>query len=244
MFKIISVLLLVLSAAAFAGQVYTLNPEADAMIRGATTTGDSNFGTSTNLIVYLPEQRQMIARYDLSTISGSVVSAKLNLFQIWTDTITLQPAPRFDIYLERDDSTWTESNVTWNTMVGNDVGRIDTFSWVKAIGQDITVDIDPSAVRAHQGGANMFCLRIVAYRKCWTEFASKEYLGGVDQATLTCSTGVVYIVRPPVQSAAQENRQNMGVSFNPLGQTLPATRAAGLVIINDDKKSSLRFVPR
>jgi hypothetical protein len=88
----------------------TFTPVADAYVEDATPT--TNFGTTAQVNVDASPVRESFLRFDLSSISGAVASARLRLH---VANISNGGSPAGGSVARVNDTSWAESGVTWNT---------------------------------------------------------------------------------------------------------------------------------
>ncbi|MEM9859839.1 MAG: DNRLRE domain-containing protein, partial [Bacteroidota bacterium] len=115
----------------------SISPVADAFVRGGTYTND-NYGTSTQLVVKensgsADNDRMSFLKFDLSTISGTVSSAKIRL-KVQND----DPGASHQLHFISDDS-WTETGITWSNKPS--AGSVLSTQTVPVVGEWIEFDV-------------------------------------------------------------------------------------------------------
>ncbi|QBE61783.1 polysaccharide lyase family 8 super-sandwich domain-containing protein [Pseudoduganella lutea] len=150
----------------------TLRPVADATLRDGSY-GATNYGGTATVVVKndgVGYARQALARFDLSSIDGTIGAATLKL------------APRFvgqasamtHNVLQVADA-WSETGVTWNTRPA-DIATLGTWT-VPAINSYATLDVTSAAAAALAGGKRLSVrVEAAAYYGAngWVEYSSRE----------------------------------------------------------------------
>jgi len=125
-------------AAALAGTTSTFPAAADAHVQSDLPT--SNFGSGTRMVTDGDPQAQVLIRFSVSGLSGTVTSARLRLFA----NNPSDDGPS----LYRATGTWSESSVTWSTRptpTGAALAKLGT------VPQDGWVELDVTAAVAANG---------------------------------------------------------------------------------------------
>ena len=124
-------------------QTNILSPAADAYVYNASASQDANFGNATTLQVKLAgttQTREAFLRFDLSSITGAIQTARLRLVPITTNE-TIQHA----VALVADNS-WMESGITWNN---KPAGSNEFVQWlVGATNTPVFIPIAPLVQQA------------------------------------------------------------------------------------------------
>lgn len=135
----------------------TLYPSADAFTRDGTYAA-TNYGTSTILTVKedaTSYRRKSVIKFDLSSLSGTIGSAKLRLTPTSVGTAS---GITHNLYQSASES-WTEAGITWNTLPAN--GAL-LGSWtVPAANTVVEVDVT-SAASAAMSGTKQLALELEA----------------------------------------------------------------------------------
>ena len=156
--------------AAYPGEL--LSAETDAYVRSGTYA-DANYGIENALVVKNTgdpdNKRQSYLKFDLSSISGEVASAKLCVYGIASGGSTVSSV--YGVY----DDTWSETGITWNNKpaaAGSALSAVnitEQWAWREF---DVT-----SYVQAQQSGDKTASLVMVQDVPLgfYTEFKSREY---------------------------------------------------------------------
>jgi hyaluronate lyase len=125
-----------------------LYPAADAFVRDGTYAA-TNYGTAAMLTVKEDAagyRRRSVLKFDLSSLTGAVASAKLRLTPTSVGTA---PGIVHRLYQLAGDA-WTETGISWNTVPAN--GSL-LGSWtVPAAGTPVEVDVTAAVAGALAGG--------------------------------------------------------------------------------------------
>ncbi len=112
----------------FGPPVFTsiLNPVADAYVRGGTYS-NTNYGATTNLFTQMntgaASNYETFVRFDLTSFSGTVSSAKLRIYGGLNNT----NIPSLDVEAHNSSNiTWQENAITWNTKPAADANILAT----------------------------------------------------------------------------------------------------------------------
>lgn len=155
------------------GDFTTLAPIADSYVAYGSDAS-KNFGTN----IYLRYRNagptsnftyNNYLKFDLSGISGTVMSAKLRLYCSRADNSS--PA---NIYLVNDDS-WTESGITANNQPTN-IGAAIAPEWnpYGKNGQYIEISLNPAMVQAQADGDNLLSMKSYSTNNVIVMYHSKE----------------------------------------------------------------------
>jgi hypothetical protein len=87
----------------------TFTPVADTYVEDDTPT--TNYGTATQITVDASPGRQTLLRFDLSSVTGTVSSARLRLH---VANVSNAGSPQGGSVARVDDTAWTETGTTWN----------------------------------------------------------------------------------------------------------------------------------
>jgi len=113
-------------------EILTLNPEADAYVRGVPYA-DTNYGTDESLKTKVSDAeftRESFIRFDLSSVTFGVAHASLRLYPTGiggTDAVALV-----------SDNAWGESTITWNNKP--DSGE-EITTWGAVVGEYTEIDL-------------------------------------------------------------------------------------------------------
>jgi len=128
-------------------KVPDLYPTADAYVQSGTF-GNDNYGTSADLKVKATTdadtKRTSYLQFDVSGISGPILSAKLKLYVSYRNT-----TGPVEIFPVADDS-WTESGITWNNKPAEGASKLASAS-ITAAGVWYTFDITSYVQSEHAG---------------------------------------------------------------------------------------------
>jgi hyaluronate lyase len=151
----------------------TLYPSADAYVRDGTYA-NSNFGSAATLTIKQEAPsytRKAVLKFDLSSISGTISSAKLKL----VPTSIGMAGMTHNLY-QTNSGTWAEGSVTWNTAPPN--GSL-LASWaVPAVNTPVEIDLTTAANGALAGGKvlSMEVESSANYGSAgYVDYASKEH---------------------------------------------------------------------
>ncbi|MEM6332058.1 MAG: DNRLRE domain-containing protein [Planctomycetota bacterium] len=113
-------------AAPVSASVITLDPSADAFVRGGSNANNTQNGTAAQNLLVLPGNdlsfaRKTYIRFDLTTITGPVADAELTLE--FTFANTASGGLPINIYAINDgvagEDNWSEAGLTWNNAPSN-----------------------------------------------------------------------------------------------------------------------------
>ena len=121
----------------------TLNPTADTYVEDDTPT--TNYGTSPEIDVDASPMRELYLRFDLTGVTGAVQTAKLRLH---VENISNGGSPAGGNVARLDNTTWTETGVTWNNRPTTWEPNVESLG---AVTQNTWVETDVTAAVA--GGA-------------------------------------------------------------------------------------------
>ena len=146
--------------------------EADTYVRSGSYA-DDNFGSDT--ILYVKEDsgnpdytRETYLRFDLSSIPGNIVSAKVKLYMYDVEYSTTHYA-----HLAGDNS-WQEHSITWNTRPAADY-QID--NWVPSDNTWSEIDVTAEAQNALSGDRKL-SISVTGESLSWDRYYSREYGAG------------------------------------------------------------------
>lgn len=151
----------------------TLYPSGDAYVRDGTYA-NSNFGSASTLTIKQEApgyNRKAVLKFDLSSISGTIGSARLKL----VPTSIGMAGMTHKLY-QAGSSGWSEGSVTWNTVPSN--GSL-LASWVlPAVNTPVEIDLTSTASAALAGG-KVLSLEIESSANYgsagYADYASKEH---------------------------------------------------------------------
>lgn len=177
----------------------SLVPIADAYVRDGSSS-KSNFGTATELVVKqsgVGFNREAFTKFDLSTLGGSVTSAKLRIFGRLQDNSGANVST--DVY--GTGLSWTESGITWDTKpaitsakLGSAVVLDSTARWYEV---DVTSWVQTEQAAGHPAVA--LTLSNGATASPYSTFTSRESASNKPQLLLTVDT----TVQPPPPNSGQ-----------------------------------------
>jgi hyaluronate lyase len=152
----------------------TLSPVADAFVRDGTYAA-TNYGTAALLTVKEDAagyRRRSVLKFDLASLDGTLVSAKLRLTPTSVGTAA---GIGHRLYQLAGDS-WSETGVTWNGLPGN--GAL-LGSWtVPAAGTVVEMDVTAAATAA-LAGSKVLALAVDAAANYGSagsvDYASREH---------------------------------------------------------------------
>ncbi|MDQ0872413.1 hyaluronate lyase [Paenibacillus sp. V4I3] len=131
-----------------------LSPNADAYVRDGSYA-DTNYGTVQSLVTKKSTagyNRYSYLRFDLSSVSGAVSSAKIRLIPVGVGSASTTNQAELV-----SDDTWIESSITWNN---KPIGSTLIRSWSSMV-VDTPVDIDVTAqVQSALAGSKMISIRV------------------------------------------------------------------------------------
>ncbi len=165
--------------------VYTLNPEADAYVRSGGS-GDTNYGTDTSLLVKYGSsgyERQSYLRFDLSTVSGTVTSATLEL-----KVSQRGGASTHDVNFVSND-TWIESgggSITWNNKPSS--GATLDSDTVPSVGSWIVYDVNDQVGTELAGNGKISFLVLAPTSTSLCGYHSVDYATAADRPKLIVTT--------------------------------------------------------
>lgn len=148
----------------------TLPPSGDAYTRDGTSYANSNYGSSAYLTVKRDTgtgyNRKSVLKFDVSSISGTVGSAKLRLTPVASAAgVTHQ------LY-QTATSSWSEGTVTWNTLPANGA---QLGSWTVPVA-NTPVEIDVTgAVSGALSGGKVLSVKVESTGTGYVDYASKEH---------------------------------------------------------------------
>jgi len=143
-------------------QAVVINPTADTYIKGPQWGDDNvNFGGAFNMLlgayVHSGEESRMLMEFDLSSFSGTVASATLNIYRYYK--YYYQPLVTD---LHRVTQPWVESSVTWNKYDG-------VNSWASS-GGDFDATIIDATTMAATGTNGSYPSGTAPYDSTWYQY--------------------------------------------------------------------------
>ena len=148
-------------AAGGGGSEVTFTPVADTWVNGSAPT--SNFGTSTALEVDGSPTKIIYLRFDVSGLSGTVQSARLQ-FEV------TNRSPSGGTIYQVFDNSWGETTLTFNNRPATDGLALDTLGQVE-VGNIVEFNLS-SAV----GGNGIYSFAIVSSASNGADYRSREDL--------------------------------------------------------------------
>lgn len=128
------------SPAVIAAPIVTTTAVADAYVQ-AGTSADSNFGTSTQLIVKSSSSlsavtRKAYMRFDISALDGPTATPETKLLlDVRSMNGNEGNTHNFSVYGVNDNvagQAWDETTITWNNAIGNNTGTQTTLDATEA----------------------------------------------------------------------------------------------------------------
>ncbi|WP_342113523.1 polysaccharide lyase family 8 super-sandwich domain-containing protein [Pseudoduganella sp. OTU4001] len=151
----------------------TLAPGGDAYVRDGTYA-NNNFGSTTTLTVKQDAtsfSRKSVLKFDLSSISGTITSAKLKLVPVVVGTTGIV----HNLYQTTTDN-WTEGSMTWNTLPAN--GSLLASWTVPAVNTPVEINLT-SAANGVLSGSKVLSLKLESAANYGgsgsVDYASKEH---------------------------------------------------------------------
>ncbi len=165
-----------------------LEPAADAFVQGGPSA-NLNFGTSTSLMVKedtsINVERKAYLRWDLGSVVGPVLQARVRLFPIDVGTNGLEHG----VALARSNN-WAETGITWNNQPGSGK-RFAT--WIPGVGVPVEIDVTPQVQDALNNDRQL-SLQIFSLRPAGgpglVSYASREYTDAAARPQLMLTTPV------------------------------------------------------
>lgn len=228
--------------------VYTLFPEADVNIRDGARA-DSNYGATTYLqcrTAGYGYTEEVVLRFDLSSISGTVISAKLKMYETFAHDSMPGGGPRatpqpIDLMVLYNDSDWTEASLTYNMSANWPAGLITTFA-ESGTGYRPNIEL-ADTVRTQMSGNRKIALLLASQSGRYLMFASKENDTTANRPMLVCSTSAA-LIRPVTRSLIVQDQGFRTGMFDVLGRTDKFDRRNSILLISDEKKLVRRVLLR
>jgi len=152
------IFLLCATGATLAQSGSTLNPAADAYVQDGSVAS-TNFGSATTLLVKAQasagNRRIAYLRFDLSSVQGSILGAKLKLYG---NNSTAGYSGTETAYAVASNS-WSESGITWNT--APTLGAAIGSAQVTSTKQYVTWDLGSYVSDAQTNGASAVSIALV-----------------------------------------------------------------------------------
>jgi hypothetical protein len=165
-------------------QPTAFTPVADAYAQGADAFRNTNYGASTEMQVKRTlnpgsgRGRRAFLKFDLSSVTGAITSAKLRVFARLTDA-ALQPTPM--IAQGVADTAWSEATITWNNQPGVvSPAALASITVAGAAGQWYEIDLTNYVNQERAAGRNVVSLRLINMERTgingasYTSINSKE----------------------------------------------------------------------
>jgi hypothetical protein len=166
----------------------TLLPVADTYVDNSHTT--TNYGTSGQLGVDSSETKRLYLKFSLAGITGPITSAKLRLH---VDDVSGAESPAGGTYSLMNNTSWTESAVTWNAQPAIDgvalgaLGSVARNAWYEI---DVTGKIAAGGIISIGGSSS---------NTNGADFDSRET--GTTAPQLVIETGTTTPTTPPPTTA-------------------------------------------
>ena len=146
---------------------------------------DTNYGSATELIATTDLKKYLLVSFDISSLPSSItiVSATLKIYCTYKDGSYDMP-----VYKINDDSSWSESTVTWNNAPSYDSTALDTTTITTGWNSYTVTNAVKQVVNAGNSSVGFVIaspeveLTVVTFK-----FASKEYDGYDAQLEITYS---------------------------------------------------------
>lgn len=121
-----------------------LGAEADAYVRDGASYATTNYGSAN--VLYTKKDgtgynREAYYRFNLSGVTGNIVSAKAKVYTTYTGTAA--PANKAE---KVTDNTWGETTINWNNKPAS-TGTVLAF-WTPAAGSWVTIDVTSDVIAA------------------------------------------------------------------------------------------------
>ena len=197
------------------GDVTNLAPVADATVNGGVSA-NLNFGTATTLTVKDDTSndydRKAFLRWDLSSVTGTVYSAKIRLTPVSVGTNGIETGVAVST-----NNAWTEAGITWNNQPG--VGK-RFATWIPGTNAPVEFMVTPQVLDALNGdkqlSIQLYSLRNVGGAGIVT-FASREAANASTRPQLILLTAV----SSPVRTWSGATSGNMSGTPANWGGTVP-----------------------
>ena len=168
--------------------VTTFTPVADATVNGGVSAS-LNYGTATNLTVKEDTSsdfdRKAFLRWDLSSVAGTVTSAKIRLTPVSVGTDGIETG----VAVSTND-VWTETGITWNNQPA--VGK-RFVTWIPGTNAPVEFMVTPQVLDALNGDkqltVQLYSLRYVGSTGIVT-FASREAVDASTRPQLILLTSI------------------------------------------------------
>ncbi len=185
-----------------------LNPVADAYVRSGNYTND-NYGTAGQLITKKGTgngKYETFLRFDISTISTNVTSAKLRLFgNINNTAIASVPVSVYNV----PDNTWQETTIKFSTKPASGTSPLSTVTVNGTTSQYYEWDITSKLVALKAAGINFISLKVlngVVTSNSRINFSSREAAGNNPQLIITSASQS--IEEPPIFEKINSNNSD------------------------------------
>src|SRR5919109_15524 len=152
----------------------TLSPLADARVKDSSAS--SNYGTDSNIRTRLSSSSsnyESYLKFDLSSVSSGISSAKLRLFGNPNDTSSLNvPTAVFAV----SNTTWTETGINWSNKPAAATSALATVIVTDAVARFYEWDLTSYIQSEQSAGRNVvtLALKAAATSSPYTIFNSKE----------------------------------------------------------------------
>lgn len=151
----------------------SLEPVADAYVQGGTSA-NTNYGTNSTLLVKedtsINVERKAFLRWDLSSVVGQVLQARVRLTPLSVGTNALEHG----LTVANGDA-WNETTVTWNTQPG---GGKRFATWIPAAAVPVELTVTPQVLDALAGDKQL-SLELFSLRPAGgaglVSYAAREY---------------------------------------------------------------------
>ncbi len=206
--------------------VTTLTPVADATVNGGVSA-NLNYGTATALIVKEDTSsdfdRKAFLRWDLSSVTGTVASAKIRLTPVSVGTTGIETG----VAVSTND-VWTETGITWNNQPA--VGK-RFATWIPGTNAPVEFMVTPQVLEALNGdkklSVQLYSLRNVGSAGI-VSYASREAADASTRPQLILLSSI----SPPMISQITNHTVAVNTNTGPLAFTVSdgETAASNLVV--------------
>ena len=219
------------------GDVTTLTPVADATVNGGVNA-NVNYGTATTLTVKEDTSsdfdRKAFLRWDLSSVAGTVYSAKIRLTPVSVGTNVIETGVTVST-----NNTWTETGITWNNQPA--VGKRFT-TWIPGTNNaPVEFMVTPQVLNALNGdkklSVQLYSLRYVGSAGIVT-YASREAVDASTRPQL-----ILLTLSPPTISDLTNRLVAVNGNTGPLAFTVSDSQTAASNLVVSAVSSDPNLVP-
>lgn len=162
----------------------TFTPAADTYVQ--SDTADTNYGTTTQIVVDNSPVRRTLLRFTVGGVGGTVSAAKLRLRTIGGN----DGSPAGGTFRAMTNTTWSETGTTWNNQPAIDGAALGSIGAVTADGW---YELDVTAV---VGGDGTYSFGATSSNSNGAYYDSRE--SGADAPQLVLTTGTTTPSADPV----------------------------------------------